>query len=63
MQLVASEVARRCFHQELAAARALRHPPKACYDQACDVLSEVYNLALDPMPAEVMTRFRPMRKS
>jgi len=53
MNLIAAEVSRRCFHQELEAARALRHPPKECYDRACDVLAEVYNMALDPMPAEV----------
>ena len=63
MQFVAAQVARRCFHQELAMTRSLRHSPQVCYNEACDVLAEVYNMALDPMPAEVLTRFRPMRKS
>ncbi len=60
---IASRVAKAAFHQELAACIALRHPPSFCYERACLVLDETYNLALDPMPAVVMTRFRPVEKS
>jgi hypothetical protein len=62
-KVFARRVAKAAYFQELATCIALRYPPVVCYDRAAAVLDETYNLALDPMPAEVMTRFRPMRKS
>lgn len=50
----ARRVAKAAYFQELAACRALRYSPVICYDRAAAVLDETYNLALDPMPAEVL---------
>jgi len=58
---VARRVAKAAYFQELEACRILRHPPVVCFDRAAAVMDETYNLALDPMPAEVLTRCKVIR--
>ena len=58
---IARRVARAAYFQELHACRRLGYSPTECIERAFDVMDETYNLALDPMPAEVLTRFRTIR--
>ena len=60
---IALRVAKAAYFQELAICRRIGYSPLQCFDRAAAVLDETYNLALDPMPVEVLTRFRPMGKS
>jgi hypothetical protein len=58
---IARRVASAAYFQELHACRRLGYSPLQCFDRAAAVMDDTYNLALDPMPAEVLTRFRTIR--
>jgi hypothetical protein len=58
---IARYVASAAYWRELVTCRDLGYPPAACFERAFAVMDETYNLALDPMPAEVLTRFRTIR--
>lgn len=59
---VASRVARACYFDELATARALAYPAREAYEAAMNQQDSVYALAFDEHRALVFTRFRPMER-
>lgn len=63
VESVVRRVAKKAYHQELKACRALRYSPVECFNLAAAVLDETFAIAYGPMPAEVLTTFRPVRKS